>query len=445
MPNFDDFIERNSINGEYSWESGLEALLSCITPDAKGIVLKAMREGEWYGSRWYNIYERVLDYLDENFGIDFFPLASNSSWIYLDSSRGGGGSLYKVGVVLRQEIEIERPPHVRFIYAINDAGIYLARPSVDAAIEFVWKVKKFKENGKLKYSSMWRILSTCLSKTEKRRQIVVYDIIKFLLNVKEARRIDIEKEFKDKYDEVVISYALNSLGKVGIIDYKSPHRDIKGKKAKGWAVYYRKKKIDENEKEELYNEFKLKYRGKTLFYNICEYINNNEIAEYNEIGEKLECKHHLHNISKCLSFLEKKGYLESEFKGSVKHSIAKSNEITKMFYEIVLEPVAYIARNLDGSIINYDIDGDKVYYFLINYDRERSCRGIEGGREIANAIIRVLERNGKEMKLSHIREEVIKIVGREISGKGIGAQLKNLIRGGRVEKVGRGFYKVIKK
>jgi len=434
-------------------KSRIEALTSGVnTPDPKAITLLSMEPYKPY--TWFELYERVLDFcgMEKN----NFPLTSHATWIYCHGSRGYKGSLEEIGAVVELKVKRKVTPY-KEVYAIayqkTDAGEDFGDPAACLGIRLVNKLIKLKQ--KPKYYSLFKILGTPNKKGEAkyRRGYVVYEIVKLLVENKneELRRIDIIEELPE-LNKKVISNCLNSLGEAGVIDYKSPYRDIKGKRAKGWAKYRLKKKIDYEEVLDRIKKFNLKFDSPIALKKIVAYINSNptEEFEYNELASKLNIK--CNYTSEGLSLLERLDYLECEFKGGEKLSIAKANEATHILWNDFLEPIGKAAISLNPYIEEFMLakelyeDEVKLREDIRNvlwiYDRERTRIGKKGGEEIRNAILNVLA-DGKEKKLSYIKAEVNERISRKVSQGAILRQLKNLIKTRKIEKVKKSYYKMI--
>jgi DNA-binding transcriptional ArsR family regulator len=435
-----------------SFQERMEAILSGIlSPDLKGITLQAMRRGVAYTIS--SLYKEVCDFI----GVDKLPIKMSSLWIYCygDPSRGVWNTLETVGVVERGVKPTDTP--TGSIYAVayekNDAGFDLGDPSVALG---TYIVNKLYRERKTKYFSLGRILG----KPPKprwagcRESYVVYRLVDFLArNQKDKFRfIDIREELSG-LGSTTISGALNKLGEMGIIDYRSPIRDLEGRRAKNWVRHkLTVNRIDYEEVREKAKEMSRRFTSWGCLRKVIDYINQNPREEFTHRGlaDKLGISED--TSSKCLWLLNSIGYLSSEFRGSEVQSIAKANENTILLYEEFFEPIARMCRRLDPDAQGFR---DKLEYYLDHrdlwrehlktqvyvYDRERIHVGLVGG-EVRRLILKVLE-SGEVKKLSHICDDVSKISPRKLTRDNIRNHLKILMRDGLVERVRDGWYRKV--
>ena len=458
MDKYKEFRERNSRHGIYIPELVESSLLSTLTPDPKAIILLAMENGKWYFTR-NELYDDVLEWLEE-LGVEYpFPITVVSTWTYcerIENEKKVSGSLVDTGVVEKGVI-IRGFRAGRLVigdwayaYRISDAGIELARPLIARAIDFVHKAR----NSKIphRYDSMWKIFGSVNSKTEKRRPSAVSKILRFLVENKGEYRVsDLIDEFEGEIDDEVVSLVLNSLGHAGIIDFESPYREIKGKKARGWVTY----SLNEESKERLSNFDEIYSQViecrpyfsdlRSWLRRIVEYIamHPDEIYESNKISEAL--KAYPNDVSRCLSALEEIGILkrESGFKGGEIHSRARANDLTRMLCDDILYPAHELATTLNPRGLEpVKLDASDVEEFLMNYKEERTHLGVAGGIEVRDVILRILEERKEPVKLSEIIEKGNEILGRDLTPKAFCRHLFHLIRSGEIEKIGKGYYKI---
>jgi DNA-binding Lrp family transcriptional regulator len=447
---YEEFIKRHSVNGKYDPKKGLEGLLSCLTPDPKGIVLLAMAEKRWYFN-CNQLYRDVQNFMKRNSLEKKFPISFNGVWAYCEFKNKKNkehkelvdGSLVEIGAVVKQ-LNLDEN---KYAYQISDAGIELARPLVLKAIEFVHKARNSKVPHR--YDSMGRILGSVnsTSPTKKRRPSGVYKFVKFLYeNPGQHRITDIASELEEGLDRVSIIAA--NLGYCGVVDYESMMKEIEGKRPKGWSVYVlNDEKLLEKSDEEIWKEVKnindrFDYPGhlKKVFNFIKEKSKEDKEYKYewNELSEELKIPES--KISRCLSLLSKIGLLKSEeFKGREIRSKVEANDLTKLFYETVLQPAYELATNLDSGLIKATFEPEWIEEFLENYNEERSYIGPEGGNKVRKAIIKVL-REESELKLDAIAEKVSEKLGRKLRPSGCRRQIEALK--GKIEKTKKGWYRL---
>ena len=426
------------------------SIMSVVAPDPKIPVLLAMKLGKLYTR--LRLFEEVLYYCGIN--TEDFPVAKQTIWAYCDGSGKYEGSFSSIGCVVERKYEKKFGEWVT-AYEITDFGEDFGKKICKLAIGTINELwKKRSEYGN--YCSMWKIIGQC-SKPEDAKYRRGYSLVKviehLIKNPGSHTRKDIQENLKEYgIDDTVISSILNSLGKGRIIDYKSPHRDEKGKRARGWSKYYVKEYITPEDRP--------KYSNGNF---IVSWKRWNEISEYlnEKIGEEVSCveleekfKLSPTNASRILTYLEKRGKLENlGIKGKEKQSEARANEITEIFYYNFLEPAMEAVINLDPEIEEFrkceeyyqknpDIYREHLQNVLYIYDIERTHIGKKGGKEIRKAILDVLSKNKGPMKLSHIYQEVLKRINRDIKWCAIRNQLKNLIKEGKIIRQNKGYYKI---
>lgn len=227
-----DFVSRHSDNSIYNPERGIQGLLSVLTPDPKGVILWSMADGEAYFNARH-LHQSVLTWM-ERIGLPkaTFPLSYGGIWVYCEQRSNEGeivdGSLVDIGAVVKDVYETT-PQGLKTGYSISPAGNELARPLILNAMEFVYMAEE--SSTPHTYDSMWKIFGAVNSRGEKRRQLAVFDIIRFLIeNPTGYRRVDISDALKGRIDDGVVSSILNSLGSSGLIHYESGYRDVHGKR-----------------------------------------------------------------------------------------------------------------------------------------------------------------------------------------------------------------------
>jgi hypothetical protein len=425
-----------------SFQERMEAILSGIlSPDLKGITLQAMRRGVAYTIS--TLYKEVCNFI----GVDKLPVYITTPFRFCE------GSLADIGVVEEKVRLVDMLTNSIYAtaYEKNDAGFDIGDPSVALG---TYIVNKLHREGRTKYSSLWRVVSTPSRQggAGYGRSYVIYRLVKFFAENRrdKFRWTDIQEEFRE-LGARSISRALNRLGEIGVIDYESYSRDVGGGRARDWSSY--ELLVDRIDCEEAME----KIREKCKYFHewgslrkIIEYINQNPREGFTrgKLADKLGINHSTCGHS--LSLLSSLGYLSYKFKGGEVQSIAKANESTILLYEEFFEPIARMCYNLDPDVQGFK---DKLEYYLDHrdlwrehlkmqvyiYDKERSHVGFVGG-EVRRLILRVLE-NGEAKKLSHIHEDVNKISPREATRRIVYEHLKILMKEGLVERVGDGWYK----
>jgi hypothetical protein len=433
-----------------SFQERMEAILSGIlSPDLKGITLQAMCRGVAY--RPGTLYREVCDFV----GVDALPVDFIAIWRYYVGcpSTGLEGILKTIGVV--EERVVEKDTSKGLTYAIayekNDAGFDIGDPSVALG---TYIVNKLYEEGRTKYFSLLRMLGSAskLKWARCKESYVIYRVVEFLAeNPRDSfRAIDIQRELSE-LEPVYVSKALNKLGEIGVIDYRSPYRDLEGRRARDWARYrLLVSRIDFEDARERVKRGSDRFRDWGYLRKVIDYINQNPREEFTRRKLAGELGISERACSACLSLLSFAGYLSYEFKGRKILSIARANENTILLYVEFFEPIARMCDKLDPDAQGFR---NKLEYYLDHrdlwrehlktqvyiYDRERFHVGLVGG-EVRRLILKVLE-DGEVKKLSHICDDVNKISPRKLTRNIVRDHLRILMRDGLVERVREGWYR----
>ncbi|MBI4038974.1 hypothetical protein HY384_03375 [Candidatus Daviesbacteria bacterium] len=360
LERYSDFVIIHSVNGVYDSEKGLGGLLTTLVPDAKPVVLAAMFPEEIYFSAG-QLHRDVRTWL-ENRGVsgEVFPIGQAAAWQYCEQRKSQeiGGSLVKLGAVVRQAQMVSGWGEYRIGYIKSAAGTELAVPLMPYAVEFVDKAE---QSGILyQYDSMWRLLGFASSLNDRRRPSAVFKVIEFLIqNQKVYRSTDIKEGLEGQINRTTIFEILNNLGQAGIIDYDSPDRYVKGQKAKGYT-----------------------------------------------------------------------------------QSRASANDLTRMFYDLVLLPVEEVADTLTPPPAK-PLEARKLTQFLQNYQEERSNIGPLGGEEVREGIIDILSSTEGLVKLSLLLEKYRERHDRRLGKKTLMYHLNELIKQRMVKKNEKGYYEFI--
>ena len=443
LKKYADFVEVHSDlqpNGTlvYNPEKALVGLLSILTPDPKGIVLAGMEDGVIYSSERY-LLNNTLSFI-RSFGISDGVFPIKNPWTYCELRDKGlktEGSLVKVGAVVREVRSHEDLG--TFGYMRSEAGRDLGIPLSFQGIEFV---NKARESGvPHKYDSMWRLLGNVGSPNDQRRPWAVYNIVEYLVNNPGFH------EYKDIYEglkggniyDTVIGKTLRSLGATGIINYSGQAKDRMGKRPKGWAKYNlsNRNRLQDFDNLCLDIRFKMGRRRTAPDYlrKITQYIEENPNLDFScyDIGARFP-EIRLEEITRILSALSRIAVIKK-----AENRFASANNLSKMFYDLVLVPAKEEALTL-GHIKVKMPSRSQISMFLQNYQEERSHIGPQVGEEVKEKIVLILK--GGEMKLSQITQEHNREAERELSTQGIKHYLNTLISKDFVEKTRAGFYRL---
>jgi len=447
---YEEFKKANS-----TFQSRIEAFLSGIlAPDLKGLTLQSMEPEVAYTKR--ELYERVCEFCE--FQPRDFPVTSNTVWKYCygHPHKRIKGSLHSIGTVVELKIKRKVTPY-KEVYAVayqkTDAGEDFGDPLVALG---TYTVNRIRKEG-AKYASLQRLLGSPTKSPNApcRAGYTTFMIVRFLANNsdEEFRKEDILAELPE-LNRGTISSTLIRLGNAGIIKYTTPVREIEGKKPRGFVNYTLVKELDDKEKiiSEV-KKLKPSFEFSGTLSAIIDYINSHRdvVIEYRDISGKI--KKNPKNVNHCLSLLDKLGYLSAEWRGGKNSerilSRVKANEITKILWEELFEPIERISYSLNPNVSGLR---DKLDYYLDHkeewkkqlknqitiYEEERRYVGYKGGDEIKYLILKTLSNTG--MKLSQISYEVNKICTREVGASAIKWHLKNLEREGKISKVKKGVY-----
>lgn len=444
---YQDFVQTHSEDGVYQPRKGLGGLLSILTPDPKGIVLAGMEMGEVYLSR-QSPHQQTLSFL-ERLGLpkELFPLTDRADWCYCEIKREGevtDGSLVKIGAVVKQAI-LHTGEGLKFGYMKSLAGEELGGPLLPYAIEFVHRSAELPHPPR--YNSLWKVLGAVSSPTDQRRPLITYEVIKFLIDHPQEHHEAELTEGVGSYS-MRVSNVLNSLGKCGVINYRTLV-EIEGKKPRGWSKYFLQQPQALVEGDQLYKQLK-KERGvkrgvirKSNVLKVVDYIRDHPQEEYE--GSSLERLLSIqpHIIGRVLSRLELMGVLgrpKPGFKAGERCTSISANECTRLFYDLICQPAWETADTL-SPLPSKPWKKEQVTIFLQNYQEERTHIGPPGGKQVRATLFEILSGNG-EMKLSHISEIFNTRSDRTLKSNTLASQLQLLIRQGLLKQPRPGFYRL---
>ncbi len=449
LERYKEFVSMHSTEGVYDPEKGLEGLLSCLTPDTKAVALLSMQRGEDYFTS-LDLFKKISNYL-ENYGLNRkdFPLSFAAPWVYCFCYKKADkqfidGSLINIGAVIKKTY-YNTNEGLKTGVEISLTGEELCKPLISKAIHFV---NEAREKNLLKFYSTFKILGAVNSKTEKRRQTGVFNIMKALVeNPSLNSANEIIELLKDKQNPTTIAGTLISLGNTGIINYESPCKEINGKWIKNFKTYCLTGEglTKLGNKEEIYHKLKdhssnsLGFSKKSLFDSI-EYILNNPDEKYDflSLTEKVGATDYRYYQTVLLA-LTKTGYLNSIFEAAAARTKMSANYATHLFYDSVLLPAYESASNLKPAI-NTEISQYDLRGFLENFRKEKTRIGPDGGGEIKAALLNVLK--NEEMKKSQIIQKCSSFINRKLDGGAYDLHINSLIKEEIIEKTKRGHYRL---
>src|SRR3989338_1906356 len=386
---YDEFVRRNP-----TFENRVDALTSgLLSPDTKALALWAMRPNRAYGKS--NLADEVEEFTGGNFPVE-------SAWPYLNGypQRNCESQLYSTGLIAGSTSTSGE----NIEYFKTDAGIDFGNAITALTCMIVNKLHASPKRPM--YVSMLRILHS--------RGYDVYKVIKFLAKNPGSgfSRNDIASKL-DLSDDAA-SYALNDLGKAGVIFYHSPSRDIEGKRNCGWSVSVVNDQILEADFNEICNiakanEFEV-ISSLENFFTYCKGHVDEEI-ECNRISRQIGIKKS--HASMCISFLRSLGYLEGDIRGREKQSSAKCTEYTMTLWKDLFSDIERVAMRVEAhpelnrALETYrdeNLMEQHVRKWVEVYERERIHRGIEHGNLLRQSVMKSLGKNFK--KLSDICGEV---------------------------------------
>jgi len=437
-PKYSDFLERNP-----TFQKRIEAFTSGIlTPDPKPIVLSSMEPEIFYTAG--ELYQQV-----KSFAGGRFPISYAGVWSYCNGNAENEGSLYTFGAVTKDEGAYT--PEMTLIpntFAKTPAGKDFGDAIAARALQLSGKLTS-------RYRSMLRVFGATNKprNARSRRGFAVYKVIKLL--AENPRKIYRKADIAEctGLPVPVLCLALNSLGQAGIIDYESSYREKNGRRLTGWAQYRLvDKSLLRKQSEELYVELRKERPRcylKTYLESVIECIKNDPDGIYSTDSFRI-LKIDSGYISKILSFLKRRGFLESDYQGGVIQSKAKANKNTHLIWESLLKPIEAIADRLDANDYKGFYEALQFYEsspdtrenhtqrMLAQYDRER----LRGGSKSSDYIDSILVGLSKKvMKLSEITELVNRSRTVNLRPDIIRYHLRGLIRSGTFEKPEKGFYR----
>lgn len=444
LERYKDFVSQNSENDVYSPEKGLEALLSGLTPDTKFPVLCSMESANIYFSS-SELADSIRKWLKFN-GLSkgMFPLKSISGvWAYCQKNKGGeiiDGSLVDIGAVVKHSFYYTSEG-LKTGYQISQAGTELYMPLGTCAVDFAWKAR----NSSIahKYDSMVRLLGSVNSPAERKRQVVIYKVVRFLVdNPYYHRHKDISVNLR--LAEGDVSGALITLGNAGVIEYTPYVRESEGERVRG-IVTYRMGPNASMGFDQIYlkiRTIRIDFRRGGQIQKVFEFIRAHPEFEYeaNNLAELLQIK--LDKVQGCLSSMADIGFLQRLAASRIVRSKVRANDLTMMLHNEVMQPAWYTAVTLT-PIAKRAMNTEKLMTFLQNYREERFNIGRAGGEEVRAIALGLLSNLG-EMKLSHIVQEGNKILSRQVGPSAYTRQLYHLMERGLVVKTRKSHFALVK-
>ncbi len=437
---YSEFVGKNP-----TLQERIEAFTSgIISPDTKAITLWAMKPRVSYERD--SFYERALEFSGRYFPISAYPVFQYCSG---NETSGRQGSLVKFGFV-EENIVTESGAMISASYEKTIAGEDFGDAIAASAVGLSTMLTS-------SYKSMQRIFGSGNKNKEakSRSGYNVYVIIKtFAQNPKKiftlAELVEITGLSKN-----LLSEKLNTLGFYGIIDYESPDRDIRGKRARGFAEYrLASQSMLEKCADDLYSESlevddkKIRKISRGNAFDAIQFIldNPNMVFERNWLSSHLKINGS--DVSCVLSTLKKLGYLESTF--GVIRSQGKANDNTILTWEF-LEPIEAVAEAVDprahkgfySALEFYNFNPHareiEVQKLLEAYDKERNSRGIKGSEEIDSILLSLP--GDRDYKLSEMLEFVIEARGLRLSTQTVINHSKKLIHRGLFKQSDKGMYR----
>jgi hypothetical protein len=444
---YKDFIEKYP-----DVKSRIEAFTSLLSPDTKGMTLWSMLPNQEYMIG--GIYRRLKEFCR----LKKFPVNDGAVWQYLNGTPAENYEGSLTGFV--EQKLITYPFQEEVTYKKTQAGIDFGDAIVAKGTWFVNELMRLAEDLPLEKRPMFYSLNRIIGFTAKSpkaslgRAYAVHLVCKYLLE--HTVEHSVEDLVEELYlDRNVVGYTLNSLGHARIIDYFSPHRDIQGKTAKGYAKkVVNPEKIAQLNSEYVYREIREKkpsFHEKGILQKVITFIKDNPSYEfeYNSMSKTLEI--HPARVLYILSILTRLGYLNGNFTGRT-ISKASANRFTELLCTTLLYPIETIAESLDlktapdlyDRLEFYRIHPDTAVTHrqrqLELYDLERNRRGPEEGKKLRGLVLNLLEVSQKK-KLSLIVEELNKGNGsRTPNQQTIRNQLNRLIKDGKAVRVEEGYY-----
>lgn len=450
LGNYRDFVDTYSNEGRYMPERATGGLLSALTPDIKPIVLAGMSEGQLYIPYSREIYYDALRYINNNWELTNLPITRISAWNYCQLRNYAGetaaGSLVAVGAVVK-EVDLAGVTG----YMASRVGRELVPPLFYQSVHFVNQARS--SNIPHAFDSMWKLLGFIGSPNpDSRRPTAIVKVIEFL-----AQNRGIFRE-TDLIEELGIAihqgqHVLQSLGATGVITYDSPQQERGGMKGRDWSRYLLSEQYQENPDQlreivdSLYSQIQ---RSKKYFTNkghltrIVDFIATYPQERYSSHLFKAQLSLNSLNISSgILKALYTIGILDQADKdlmGGAKQSKTSGNDLTKMFYDMVIAPTQETAQTLSPVPARFPTIREMESY-LENYQEEKPNLGQQGGEDARTLILRILTEQGS-LKRSHLRE-LYNQGERTLSPQGLSNQLKELIQEGKVEVVSKSVYRVV--
>ena len=417
-------MERHSRDGRYSLNLGMEALLSCLTPDIRALVLYIMEPGKKYTTR--ELTEVLREVIGTTLGFDEGTVETA-----LNSFRGCFPVRYSEGLeesiipVRAGILDLESDENGLAVYSLTAAGALLFHPVAEAAIQFVNTAHAIEGH---QHDCMERILG---QSTLKRARIMsMLAALPAGENGRAAASLT-QKEVIDASGELLTQNSaklhLMGLGSSGIIEYEYVNPHSTDRKARA-SVRYRlvdATRISETPLAELAKSVsseknnvpkeRLEHALQFIMMRGDKEIYLHELQEHlvrkYHAGEREQLSRHTveNNAMFILNGLADLGALERSESPKTR---AAPNEITWKFNRMVLEEVRSAAMLDVRGMRRPSISTGMLGRFLQNYIEEYGWRLGKIPRGELRRLENFILKNGP-VSINEIVERFSEITGRK--------------------------------
>ncbi len=418
----------------------------------------AAREVVWKG-RVAGATDRVASFLEHSVS-GMLP----SPELVRSGDRSWKTLLVRSGIISVRELQ-EKGRNVA-CYSLTDAGELLAKPLADCVIHFVATARKLPGHT---FDSMEKILG------HPDRVLKVFNIAKWLVENGTSTGTDLNIMFGGKStltssERGNFSATLRDMRQAGLIDVFS-YTQKQYKIADSGIGFLGK------DQDSLYREARTQvpdqWFSQDVFERVVDYIADKPDATYNtkEITDYIhsalkkggaEVPRHLKAaVRLSLRSLEGLGMLklanwpdnpnaESLLRRGRKtkrdQSVVVANDMTKLFYEIVLKNAEMAALLVPERMEHYQVSRDEEKEFVRNMDEEKSQKGIKRSESILERVERLIRTRTRyapehAARLSEM-QHTLGSYGITLSSDSLLGILNALRKEGRIVHVGRGYYAV---
>lgn len=475
LQRLEDFIWRNSVDGRYSEDMALKTLLSCIFPDSRAFALHHFEPGVEYrkGAHGKEIKKNAVQMVVWKGRV---AGASDRIAAFLEHSVNGmlpsldliqkGDDSWRTMLVRNGIIAVREGRGGKVGYSLTAAG-ELAKRVAESAIHFVAEARKSLPEHN--FDSMERLLG------HPGRVLKVYNTVKWLVENGSSTEAELVRMFcgesaPQQNEKGNFTSTLQDMRHAGLIDVFSFTQKTY-RIANGGIQFFGEEKdvFYKRARERIPDQ----WFPQNIFEQVTDYLADSPDASFStntiagHIGAKLggdeskSARNLKAHVRLSLRALEELGMLtlanwpdrpdaaallRAERKSKKEQSVILANDMTKLFYTIVLKNAEFAAELAPERMEHYQISREAEKAFIKNMDEEKSQKGAERSEsdiEKAERFIRTKTKYSSEhsARISDIQQSLCRY-GVNLSRDSLIGILDVLRERGKIEHIGRGCYAV---